>query len=58
MRITIESTIYENKRRVVLEENSDDLDITAAVDMVADALIAYGYAAESVRDATGGEDAS
>lgn len=48
MRITIESTVYDKKKKVVIEEDSDDQSILEVCQMAADALIAYGFAAENV----------
>jgi len=55
MKITIEPTHKGNgpdaQRRVTVEQPHDDMTLDDALDLVAAALKAYGYADESVNEA-------
>ncbi len=50
MRITIEYTVYEKKKKVTTEEDSDDQSTFEICQMVAEALIALGHHEDNVYD--------
>lgn len=50
MRVTLENTESERKSKTIIEVNNDDLNIDEAIEMIASALIAFGYHPDNVYD--------
>ena len=56
MKITIESTEWEIQRTAFVSTANDDLYIVDLLELIADAIKAFGYSEETVRNAMFPED--
>lgn len=54
MRLTLESTVFDNKTTVMIEIADDCLNISEVIDrMVAPVLVGYGFHPDDVEDVLG-----